>query len=306
MALPLVHQSTDPLRVVFFGMGGVFSLPPLAALVSASDMEVVAVIAPGEGPQSFRRRAPLPARGLPLLPRSPANIAALAHQEQIPVVEVSRLRDSEVVAAIADFKADVYVVACFPFLFPKELLEQAPMGCLNLHPSLLPRLRGPEPIFWIFREDPEAAGVTVHVMTEAADAGPIVATTPLTLEAGVTASAFELSAARVGGELLVQSLRGLSSGHLSPRSQPHDGSTAPAPSADDWVVEPTWPAVRAYRFIRGVAALGGPLAIRLEDGTVLPVREALGLEPEGGLAQAFERDAERVRVRFSPGIVTVR
>ena len=73
------------------------------------------------------------------------------------MLEVGRLAGAAL-AAIGQYAPDLIAVSCFPFVFPPALLALPPLGVLNLHPALLPRGRGPDPLFWAFREHWPGAG----------------------------------------------------------------------------------------------------------------------------------------------------
>ena len=69
---------------------------------------------------------------------------------------------------------DAITVACFSRKLPASVLRLPRLGCLNVHPSLLPAHRGPDPLFWIYHDGDETGGVTIHLMDEGFDTGPIV------------------------------------------------------------------------------------------------------------------------------------
>jgi methionyl-tRNA formyltransferase len=145
------------LRVLFFGMEGLFSRAPLAALLAA-ELEVCAVVVPRPtgvaGDSAALHVLPTPRRrprALPLVAvRSEPTIVGLAWAHGVPVLEVGRLAHPETLTALHDLRPDVLCVACFPRLLPWELLDLARHGGLNVHSSLLPAYRGPAPLFWVF------------------------------------------------------------------------------------------------------------------------------------------------------------
>src|SRR5215471_6713061 len=169
-------------RAIFLGMPGNFSHPPLRALLEAG-IEVCAVVVPAplspmqDLPAIRRREQPQESRSvLPVL-ESPLynSILQLAWERQIPVWEVHRLSDPETINVLVAYQPDVICVACFSQRIPRTVLDIPRLGCLNVHPSLLPANRGPEPLFWTFREGSQHTGLTIHLMDEGMDTGPIVA-----------------------------------------------------------------------------------------------------------------------------------
>ncbi|MFN8515222.1 MAG: formyltransferase family protein [Chloroflexia bacterium] len=138
-------------RIIYFGMFGPLSRLPLAALLDAG-ITIAAVVVPSQTNTS--QLAPLrpliPPPGQATRPTSFAamlkqTIVDLAWARGIPALEVTRLADEAVIAALAAFAPDLIVVSCFPFRFPAKLLALPRGGVLNLHPSPLPRGRGPDP-----------------------------------------------------------------------------------------------------------------------------------------------------------------
>ncbi len=168
-------------EVLFFGMTGNFSALSLLALLEHG-IEVSAVVIPAlhSGPdqpairhleQKSKARSMLPM----LHPSAPASILEIAFERQIPVWEVSGLARPEAVALLKDYQPDAICVACFSQRIPEPILRIPRFGCLNVHPSLLPANRGPEPLFWTFREGNRQTGVTIHLMDRGMDTGPVLA-----------------------------------------------------------------------------------------------------------------------------------
>jgi methionyl-tRNA formyltransferase len=302
-------------RLLYFGMFGTLSRLPLAALLDAG-ITLAAVVVP----------ARLDAPGLPPIrqlapPASwsaqPASFAArlrqtaidLAWAHDIPVLEVARLNDAVVRDALGGYTPDLIAVSCFPLRFPHWLLALPPVGVLNLHPAPLPRGRGPDPLFWLFREPAGAgadvAGVTVHLMDQGLDSGPIVLQERFPMPDGMSGQELELRAAALGAELLTRSVEAALGGVLQPRPQDEAiATTYPLPTEADYEVTPDRPARWAFNFLRGTASGGFPHQLRIGDRSWL-IRAARGYEPEGTLHAPYVEAGETLRVRCTPGILTV-
>lgn len=300
-------QSSAPsaaVRVVFCGMTGMFSLVALEGLLRAG-VEVVAVALPalreraGQPPLLLPRR-PL-ARGIALAGGAPRTILDLAAERDIPVLE---LGGPEVPDALAGLDFDAITVACFSRRLPASLLRLPRLGCLNVHPSLLPAHRGPDPLFWIFHDGDEAGGVTIHVMDEGFDTGPIVLQENVTLSDGMTTAMLDLVCAKRGGALLAEALAALNAGTLQPQAQ--DASRASYeswPTEDDYIITPTWAARRAYRFIVGVGGRGEPIRFVADDGVVFVVRAALSYDADATLDAPWRLDGDTLTAQCSPGVL---
>ena len=314
-------------RIVFFGMRCAASAPPLLALLAAG-LDVRGVVLPG--PPFGPPVRPLPPRSavptldlahqrgaaLPPLPWSgeggwgsegrPADSpTALAAESGIPSIEVTSLRHPDVIAAIASWRPDVIAVTCFPWRLPTAVLGLPPLGCVNVHPSLLPVGRGPEPVFWTLRRGERRTGATVHLMDAGFDTGPILAQAATGVPLGIRAPKLEWRLAELGGDLLVRVVHSLAAGTARPRAQDDARATrAPYPTAADWRVTTDLPAGWAYGFVRGVAPLGGPLELGvLATGERFRLRDALDHDPTGALPTPTRREGDELLVRFRPGTV---
>jgi len=299
------------IAVIYFGTTGAFSAPPLAALLHAGYDVRAVVLAALDRVQTIRlvpvTKAPTRGRALPVLAtHGDQNIVALATERDIPVWEVGDLRKSAARETLAQYASDALCIACFARKLPASLLSLPRLGALNVHPSLLPDNRGPDPLFWTFWRGDTATGVTIHLMDERFDTGPILAQQGEPVTEDMTEAALEARLATLGGEVLVRSLGALANG--SSHSQPQDESQAtsfPWPSENDFVVTPTWPARRAYRFLTGIAQRSEPVRLALDDATFV-IREALGYEAEAWLDAPWRLEGDLLAARLSPGVLRAR
>ena len=302
-------------RVLFFGTRGAFSGPPLAALLDAG-VTVAAVVLPAT-PARWRDPEAPPIRPLP---REEAPVALpvlaepglpeLARARGIPAFELARPGDPAALAALAALRPDLICVACFPRILPPPLLALPRRGCVNLHPSLLPRHRGPAPLFWTFYHEDAVAGATIHIMDEGVDTGDLLLQAPVPIPEGCTGPELERACAAAGAALLTTGVRGWIERSLTPRPQPEAGAThAPWPTPRDLAVPLAWPARRAFRFIRGVSPWF-PLTLPLPGphGTdALRLRAALGVERDDALppGRPYHIADGNAWVRFRAGVLRV-
>jgi methionyl-tRNA formyltransferase len=303
--------SMADLSILFFGMDCPFSRPPLAALLANHTVRAVVVPrAPGlPSREEPVRRLPLHAPSpyhIPLLPiSSAASVPRMAGAAGVPVLEVAGLRDPRTLAALAAFRPDLICVACFPRLLPGTLLHLPRLGAINLHPALLPAYRGPAPLFWIFHDGLEHAGVTAHLMDEGADTGDILAQRPISLPDGIRYHAAEEACATAGAALVLEAIQALATGSATPRPQPPGSRpAAPWPTDAEYLITPAWSARRAFNFIRGVGSEERPVDFA-HDGAVMPIVEAISFDAEATLPVPLRRAGHHLQFRCSPGVLTV-
>jgi methionyl-tRNA formyltransferase len=278
-----MSNTGDVPHVLFLGMQGDFSDPPLRALLEAH-IEVCGVVVPAaQSPMqdlpAIRRQEQLqaPRSMLPVLQSSlHSSIVHLAWERQIPVWEVHRLSDPETINVLAANEPDFICIACFSQRIPRTVLDIPCLGCLNVHPSLLPANRGPEPLFWTFREGSQHAGVTIHLMDEGMDTGPIVAQEVVEVQDGISYAQLEAQCAALGGTLLAHSVWDLYNGVIVPVAQDETKSSYHGfPSDDDFVIPVAeWSARHVYNFICGVASWGTPITMQVGNQS-LPVKKAI-------------------------------
>jgi methionyl-tRNA formyltransferase len=258
-------------RVLFFGMQGNFSSPSLMALLE-SGVDVCAIclpatLLPGRAappirllePPSVRRR-PFPLIGY----FSPTSILQLAWARHIPVWEIHKPAHKQTLSTLGAYKPDMICVACFSLLIPPALLTLPRLGCLNVHPALLPANRGPVPLFWTFREGHAQSGVTIHFMSEKLDRGDILAQEVIPVPDGIRYEQLERECARRGGRLLTRTAWDLYNGEARPMPQDEARSSYHSfPDVAHISVENPrdWGARHLYNYIRGIAGWNGPIEL---------------------------------------------
>ena len=297
MPAPARNTTRSEARVVLLGMRCAFTAPVLEALLDEPGVNLQAVVLPS--PPAPARPAP----GDPLLD--------LASRHDIPIHEVGnrfRLNAPGFRAALNAIAPDLIVVACFPWRLPVWLRALPTAGCVNIHPSLLPDGRGPEPVFWTFRRGLTETGVTLHLMDEGFDAGPIVAQRRQAIPDDATLESLERDLARLGVQLLIDTLPALLDRSTAAWPQATGlARHAPIPGPDDLIVPTIWGASRAARFIRAVTPMYGPLTVVVQaTGQRLAVSEVIESDDGATLPVPVRREGPLIRIRFTPGVVTVR
>lgn len=295
------------IRVAFFGMTGQFSVPPLERLLAAG-VDVCAVVVPAAQPQAAavpRQVEPPPtsASDLPLVDAYIApNIIHLAWQHNIPVWQVGSLANRPTLALLESLRPRLIAVACFTLIFPPALLQLPPHGCLNLHPSLLPAYRGPAPLFWMARNNAPKAGVTLHFLDEALDAGDIVAQTNVGRPDGITGAELEQCCAQAGAKLLLEAVQQLERGQSLPRYPQSEAGASyfPWPCEPDFEIPTDWPARRAFNFLRG--AEGWPLVVNAGDAQ-FSICVAIDYFANHSLEQPYILLGDELWAQFKPGVL---
>lgn len=223
-------------RMVFMGTPH-FAVPTLEALAERYEVAVVVT-------QPDRRRG----RGRRL---SPPPVKRASQRLELPVWQPRTLRAPEAVARLRKLAPEVVVVAAYGQILSPEVLEIPPHGCVNLHASLLPRYRGAEPVAAAILAGEAETGVTIMLMDEGMDTGPILAQRAVPITSEDTRASLTERLANLGAELLVETLPRWLADEVKP--QPQDdalASYAPKLRKKDGEIDWTQPAVLIERMVR--------------------------------------------------------
>ena len=203
-------------RTVFLGSGE-FAVPVVEALRGRPEVELIAVVTAPARPVG--RRAQM----------GSAPVGRWADAHKYPTLTPARLRDDQAVAELVGLRPDLLVLADYGQIVPPRLLELPPRGSLNLHPSLLPRHRGATPVVQAILDGDARTGVSLMVMDEGLDSGPIIAQRALLLAGDETAPDLERRLADLAAELLADSIGPWLRGELTARTQAADGVSVTRP-----------------------------------------------------------------------------
>jgi methionyl-tRNA formyltransferase len=180
-------------------------------------------------------------------------VKKLALERQIPVMQPEHLKSSTVVKKLAGFQPELIVVAAFGAILPPEVLSLPKFSCLNVHPSLLPRHRGPSPIANTILCGDELTGVTIMLMDAGMDTGPILAQEEVEISSMHTTGSLSAELAEVGARLLLETLPRWLGGEIRPRAQDDYQATyskliTSKEAEIDWRLSAVeiWRKVRAY------------------------------------------------------------
>lgn len=258
------------MRVVFMGTPQ-FAVPPLEHL-TLSQHEVVAVYTAPDKPAG---------RGRSLLP-SPVKKAALALN--LPVVQPVSLRPAEAVAQLADFHPEVIVVAAYGKLLPQSVLDIPRYGCLNIHPSLLPRYRGAAPIPAAILVGDAFTGVSIMLLDKGMDTGPVLTRAQIPIASLDTTGLLTTKLSQIGARLTPEALLFWSRGELTPQPQNEAGATHSVPvTKEQGEIDWRLPAIDIWRRVRAFQPWPGAYTRwrgkRLELITAIPLTGVQAQEP---------------------------
>ena len=271
-------------KIVFMGTPD-FAVPSFKILIG-HDYPIVGVVTQPDRPKG-RGRVSVP---------SPVKILAVQHN--LPIFQPERLKDKEFADTLRNLSPDLVVVSAYGQILPKEVIETPQMGCINVHPSLLPKYRGAAPMNWTIIRGETKTGVTIMLMDEGMDTGDILTQEETAIEPEETFGKLHDRLADKGATLLLKTCEMIISGIA--RRTPQDSARAtyaPRLKKEDGLIR--WdadihqivnrikglsPTPCAYTFLKGKM-----LKIFSATAAEIPVMETPGIvggETEKGLAVA--------------------
>ena len=278
------------MRVIYVGTPD-FAVPPLTAMHQAGH-EIVYVVTQPDAVSGRGKKVHF----------SPVKAKAL--ELGIPVLQPEKIRkNQEFLETIRQAKPDVIVVAAYGKILPKTVLELPPLGCINIHGSLLPRFRGAAPIQAAIIEGDEETGITIMKMAEGLDTGDMLAKAT-TLTDGKTGQQLHDELASLGAELLIQTLPALP----TIKGQPQDDALstyAPMISKQDGHIDFSEDAARIERRIRAFDPWPGTFAYAKEKMLKFWKAEALDQTAEAPAGTVVEAKNDHIDIACGKGILRV-
>jgi methionyl-tRNA formyltransferase len=200
------------MKIVFFGTPD-FSVPFLQALMSEPTFDIAAAVSQPDKPSG---------RGKTV---EPTPIKVVANSVGIQVLQPATLRSTEAIEALSALEADIFVVVAYGKIIPQTVLDIPKLGCLNVHPSLLPKYRGPSPMQTAIASGDAATGVTIMLLDAGMDTGPILSFVNIALDADETLASLEKKVQEQGAPFLVETIKRYAGGEITPLPQDESRAT---------------------------------------------------------------------------------
>ena len=244
------------MRIVFMGTPD-FAVPCLQALLEG-DEEVVGVFTQPDKPKGRGHKVQAPP------------VKELAQRYGIPVFQPMSLRTEEAYDLLLELNPDLMVVVAYGKILPKRILELPPLGCVNVHASLLPKYRGAGPIQWSVLNGEEKTGVTTMYMAEGIDTGDMIFREETPIGENETASELHDRLSLLGAKVLIKTVEAVKN-HTAPREKQDDALSSHAPMLTKELseIDFTKPARLVHNQIRGLSTW--PCAVTTLQGKRLKV-----------------------------------
>jgi methionyl-tRNA formyltransferase len=276
-------------NILYIGSSGALSLIPFRKLL-ATEQSISAVGV--YNPLFFEQK---------IIAVENESLALSAQQHAIPVIDFSQPVD-DLLDQLGRLNIDLILMSCYSKRLPDKIIRLASAGCFNMHPSLLPRYRGPEPVFWQMK-DASDMGVSWHLVTHDLDAGDIVKQQKINLDEGLSFEEINLLLANTGAELMLTLLSDLSAPTPLLKT-PQDEQLAsyyPYPEKQDFSIDSTWTAQRAYHFMRATQAFGHAYLCQ-SAGHNLLLEKALDYDNNASL-DSVNVHGNRIYIPFNEGML---
>ena len=278
------------MKIVFMGTP-VFAATALSALI-ADGQEITLVLSQPDKPKG---------RGYAVLP---SEVKKLALEHGIEVITPPTLRDEAVVEKLKNAGADLFIVAAYGKILPKNVLETPPMGCVNIHASLLPFLRGAAPINRAVMEGHRRGGITIMYMDEGLDTGDIILQEEMEIPCCMTAGEYHDRMAELGGKAIVRFMRLAESGCIPRHPQDSQNATyASKIEKKDCYIDFTKTAEETINIIRGLNPC--PCAYCFLCGRRIKIFSAIKGEGSGKPGSILSAGKNGIEVACSEGSVFI-
>jgi len=278
------------MRIVFMGTPD-FAVPSLEALIQGGYEIAAAVTQPDS--KSGRGYAP-----------SEPPVKRIAAKYSIPVLQFKKIKSPEGVEALKKAAPDIIVTAAFGQILSKEILDIPPLGCINVHASLLPKYRGASPVQWAIIKGEKKTGVTIMYMDERLDAGDVISYAETDIGETETGGELYGRLARIGAGLLAETLKKIEKGSAARIKQDEsEASYYPPLTKEAGRIDWSKPAKEIYDLIRALDPAPGAYSYA-GDG-VIKIWSAQTLDGSAPPGEIVEADTALV-IGTGEGLISVK
>ena len=248
------------MRIIFMGTPD-FAVPCLESLIDAGH-NVAAVFTQPDKPVGRKQ----------ILTPSPVKACAVSHN--IKVYQPEKIKNSNALEIINSINPDVIIVVAYGKILPKEILNAAKFGCINVHASLLPKYRGAAPIQWSILNGDEETGVCVMQMDEGIDTGDILLVRKTPIDINETSAELFDRLSQIGADALIDALKLVEKGEVCPTPQPK-GDFGHAKMIDRSLCPIDWSksALDVHNKVRGLQTW--PVAVTTLNGMNLKIHKTV-------------------------------
>ncbi|MGQ9472510.1 MAG: methionyl-tRNA formyltransferase [Candidatus Caldatribacteriaceae bacterium] len=286
------------MKIVFMGTSP-FAVFVLEEILKSKDFTVQAVVT---------KPACRAGRGQKL---TPSPMCIKAQEKDLSVLEPSRVNDPDFVETLRKLSPEVIVVAAYGQILKRDILSLPPLGCVNVHASVLPRYRGPNPIRWALLEGETESGVSVMLMDEGVDTGPILGQRKMVIEETDNYSSLLLKMGILGGGMVREILPLWKNGEIVP--YPQGGEVSYAPVMAKEMARISWEEearnivnrIRAFAFQPGAYTFFREKRIKILEaslleeegntfspGTIINVKKGKGVVVQTGYGKVLVRTVQ--------------
>jgi len=234
-------------------------------------------------------------------------VSQVAQAHGILVLQPKQIRDAVFIEDLADLRPDMMVTAAYGKILPRHVLSLPPLGCYNVHASVLPAYRGPAPVRWAIINGEETTGITIFRMDEGMDTGDLLAADSLAIGPNETAGMLTERLARLAARIITPALRDILEGTARFVPQEHDKATVvPILKKGDGMVDWTLSAESIRNRIRGLDPWPGAFTFWRGKRLRLWEAEAGAAGSTGKPGEVLSVDDEGVAVRAGEGTLRLK
>ncbi len=268
-----IRGTSCNMRIIFFGTSE-FALPPLKALLKDAEMKLVAVVTETDKPAGRKME----------LKKSPVKL--FTESKRLKLFQPEKF-DKKTAEKISELRPDIAVLVAYGKIIPEEILKIPKKGFVNIHPSLLPRHRGASPAQTAILSGDKKTGVTIFVLDEKIDHGPILAQKPYEMKGNETTPELTKKLSVLGTEILIPTIKKYINNELRPQKQNENQATLTKQfSREDGKIDWKKPAEEIERMVRAFYPWPGAWAEIPKIGRVKITKASVALATDAFVAKA--------------------